>query len=128
MFMNNLLILSTILITLALVFYSTGIWSERFAKYLKGWHVAAFWTGFVFDVSGTLAMTRLANHSFNLLELHTLTGQIALWLMLIHAVWATYVVKKGSVASRTTFHRYSLIVWLIWLVPYFGGMVMGMSK
>jgi uncharacterized repeat protein (TIGR03987 family) len=126
--MNTLLILSTILITLALVFYSTGIWAERFAKYLKGWHVAAFWTGFVFDVSGTLAMTRLANHSFNLLELHTLTGQIALWLMLIHATWATYVVKKGSVASRMTFHRYSLIVWLIWLVPYFGGMVMGMSK
>jgi uncharacterized repeat protein (TIGR03987 family) len=126
--MNTLLILSTILITLALVFYSTGIWSERFAKYLKGWHVAAFWTGFVFDVSGTLAMTRLANHSFNLLELHTLTGQIALWLMLFHAVWATYVVKKGSVASRMTFHRYSLIVWLIWLVPYFGGMIMGMSK
>jgi uncharacterized repeat protein (TIGR03987 family) len=126
--MNTLLILSTILITLALVFYSTGIWSERFAKYLKGWHVAAFWTGFVFDVSGTLAMTRLANHSFNLLELHTLTGQIALWLMLFHAAWATYVVKKGSVASRMTFHRYSLIVWLIWLVPYFGGMVMGMSK
>jgi uncharacterized repeat protein (TIGR03987 family) len=126
--MNTLLILSTILITLALVFYSTGIWAERFAKYLKGWHVAAFWTGFAFDVSGTMAMTRLANHSFNLLELHTLTGQIALWLMLIHATWATYVVKKGSVSSRTTFHRYSLIVWLIWLVPYFGGMVMGMSK
>lgn len=126
--MNDLMILSTILITLALVFYSTGIWSERFAKYLKGWHVAAFWTGFLFDVSGTLAMTRLANHSFNLLELHTLTGQIALWLMLIHAIWATYVVKKGSDASRMRFHRYSLIVWLIWLVPYFGGMIMGMSK
>lgn len=126
--MSTLLILSTILITLALVFYSTGIWSERFAKYLKGWHVAMFWTGFIFDVSGTLAMTRLANHSFNLLELHTLTGQIALWLMLIHAIWATYVVSKGSEMSRKRFHRYSLIVWLIWLVPYFGGMIMGMSR
>jgi uncharacterized repeat protein (TIGR03987 family) len=126
--MSTLLILSTILITLALVFYSTGIWSERYAKYLKSWHVVMFWTGFIFDVSGTLAMTRLANHSFNLLELHTLTGQIALWLMLIHATWATYVVRKGSDASRMRFHRYSLIVWLIWLVPYFGGMIMGMSK
>lgn len=126
--MSTLLILSIILITLALIFYSTGIWSERFAKYLKGWHVVMFWTGFMFDVSGTAAMTRLANHSFNLMELHTLTGQIALWLMLIHAIWATYVVSKGSELSRKRFHRYSLIVWLIWLVPYFGGMFMGMSR
>jgi uncharacterized repeat protein (TIGR03987 family) len=125
--MNKLLILSTILITLALVFYSTGIWSERFSKYLKRWHVTAFWTGFLFDVSGTLAMTRLSQHPFNLLEMHTLTGQIALWLMLIHAIWATYVVRKGSESSRQHFHRYSLVVWLIWLIPYFGGMIMGMT-
>jgi uncharacterized repeat protein (TIGR03987 family) len=126
--MSTLLILSTILITLALVFYSTGIWAERFAKYLKGWHVVMFWIGFIFDVSGTAAMTRLAKHSFNLMELHTLTGQVALWLMLIHALWATYVVRNGSEMSRKKFHRYSLIVWLIWLVPYFGGMIMGMSR
>ena len=126
--MNSLLILSTILITLALVFYSTGIWSERFSRYLKGWHVAAFWTGFMFDVSGTWAMGRLSEHPFNLLDLHTLTGQIALWLMLIHAIWATYVVRKGSENSRKRFHRYSIIVWLIWLIPYFGGMIMGMTN
>jgi uncharacterized repeat protein (TIGR03987 family) len=125
--MNSLLILSTVLITMALVFYSTGIWAERFSKYLKRWHVGAFWTGFTFDVSGTLAMTRLSQHPFNLLEMHTVTGQIALWLMLIHAIWATYVVIKGSENSRKKFHRYSLIVWLIWLIPYFGGMIMGMT-
>jgi uncharacterized repeat protein (TIGR03987 family) len=125
--MNYLLLISTILITLALVFYSSGIWAERISRYLKGWHVAAFWMGFMFDVSGTWAMTRLSQHPFNMLELHTLTGQIALWLMLIHATWATYVVRKGSEKLRTTFHRYSLIVWLIWLIPYFGGMIMGMT-
>ena len=122
-----LIILSTTLITLALVFYSLGIWSERLSRYLKGWHVAAFWTGFMFDVSGTLAMGRLSEDPFNLLDLHTLTGQVALWLMLIHAIWATYVLRKGSEGSRKKFHRYSLMVWLIWLIPYFGGMIMGMT-
>jgi uncharacterized repeat protein (TIGR03987 family) len=126
--MNMLMVLATTLITLALVFYSTGVWSERFSRYLKGWHVAAFWTGFTFDVSGTLAMARLSSGPFNLLHLHTLTGQIALWLMLIHAVWATYAVRKGSENTLKRFHRYSLIVWLIWLVPYFGGMIIGMTK
>jgi uncharacterized repeat protein (TIGR03987 family) len=125
--MTPTLLISTILITLALVFYSIGVWAERFARYLKAWHVAAFWIGFSFDVSGTYAMSTLAAEPFNLLELHTLTGQIALWLMLAHAIWATYVVRKGDEKTRVGFHRYSLIVWLIWLIPYFGGMFMGMA-
>ena len=126
--MGALLKLASIFITLALVFYSIGVWSERFSKYLKGWHAIAFWTGFAFDVSGTWAMTRLSEDPFNLLHLHTLTGQIALWLMLIHAIWATRVVRKGSESARINFHKYSLMVWLFWLIPYLGGMYMGMAK
>ena len=121
------LIVSTILITLALIFYSLGIWSERIARYLKPWHVAAFWLGFLFDVSGTLAMHRMAEGQFDLLEQHTLTGQIALWLMLAHAIWATYVIRRGSDSLRRSFHKYSLFVWLVWLVTYFGGMYLGMN-
>jgi len=125
--MRTLLLLSTLLITLALVFYSTGIWAERFSRYLKGWHVVAFWTGFIFDLSGTWAMSRLSDHPFTLLDLHAITGQLAIWLMLVHAIWATFVVRNGSENLRQKFHRYSLAVWLIWLIPYFGGMIMGMS-
>jgi len=126
--MAAMTLLSTILITLALVFYSLGVWSERISHYLKKWHVVAFWTGFIFDVSGTWAMGKLSDAPFNLLDVHTLTGQIALWLMLIHAAWATWVVIKGSDYTRKGFHRYSLIVWFIWLVPYLGGMYMGMNS
>jgi uncharacterized repeat protein (TIGR03987 family) len=71
-------------------------------------------------------MSRIHQGPFDISDLHTLTGQIALWLMLIHAIWATVVVSRGSENSRKKFHRYSLIVWLIWLIPYFGGMIMGM--
>jgi uncharacterized repeat protein (TIGR03987 family) len=120
--------ISVTLITLALVFYSAGVWAERISRYLKGWHVIAFWTGFMFDISGTLSMAGLAANPFSLLHLHTLTGQLALWLMFIHAIWATYVVRQGRDDVRKKFHRYSLVVWLIWLIPYFGGMIMGMSK
>ena len=121
------MIASTVLITLALVFYSLGVWAERLARYLKPWHVVAFWVGFAFDVSGTWAMHRLAEGPFDLLAPHTLTGQIALWLMLIHAIWATRVARTGSEQARQSFHRYSFVVWLIWLIPYIGGMYLGMS-
>ena len=126
--MSTGLIVSSVLITLALLFYSIGVWSERVARYLKPWHVAAFWTGFLFDISGTWAMHLIARGSFDLLEPHTLTGQIAIWLMLAHATWATSVTRKGSEEARKGFHRYSMFVWLIWLVPYFGGMYLGMHK
>lgn len=124
--MSTLMIISTILITMALLFYSLGVWAERVLRYLKAWHVAAFWTGFFFDVSGTFAMHLMAWGHFNILDFHTLTGQLALWLMLAHAIWATIVVRKNKQNARASFHRYSLIVWLIWLIPYIGGMFMGM--
>lgn len=122
-----LIIVSSTLITLALFFYSVGVWSERIARYLKPWHVAAFWAGFTFDISGTWTMHLMAKGPFNLLDIHTLTGQIALWLMLTHALWATIVIKRGSEQVRKSFHRYSIIVWLIWLIPYFGGIYIGMK-
>ncbi len=122
------MIVSAALITLALVFYSLGVWAERLAHYLKPWHVAAFWVGFAFDLSGTWAMHQLAEGPFDILEAHTFTGQIALWLMLIHAIWATRVASTGSEEARQGFHRYSLVVWLIWLIPYISGMYLGMSN
>lgn len=124
--MSPLLVASTTLITLALVFYSIGVWSERIARYLKPWHVAAFWSGLASDVSGTWAVRRLAEGPFDLPEPHTLTGHIALWLMLARAVCASWVARKGSEEAQIGFHRYSLVLWLIWLVPYASGMYLAM--
>ena len=121
-------IISFSLITTALLFYSVGVWAERIARYLKPWHLIAFWTGFAFDVAGTLAMHHFATKPFNILDPHTLTGQVALWLMLAHAAWASIVVWQGNDEMKKSFHRYSIIVWIIWLVPYLGGILIGLSK
>jgi len=123
-----MVIFSSILISLALVFYSIGIWAERLKKYLLKWHLIFFWMGFLFDISGTYAMHLISVQKFNILDVHTFTGQIALWLMLIHATWATIVIAKDNKKLKQKFHSYSIIVWLIWLIPYFGGMYLGMSK
>jgi len=125
--MSFLLTSSITLISLALVFYSLGVWAERISRYLKLWHVIAFWTGFVFDVSGTWAMHIIAKNPFNLTNPHTLTGQIALWLMLAHAIWATIVVKRANEKELINFNKYSVIVWLFWLIPYISGIYIGMK-
>jgi uncharacterized repeat protein (TIGR03987 family) len=122
-----MLFAAIVLITPAVVAYSVGVWAERFARFLKPWHVGAFWTGFAFDVSGTVAMHALASGPFDITAPYTFTGQLALWLMFAHALWATRVALAGTDAARGSFHRYSLIVWLIWLVPYVGGMILAMG-
>ena len=121
-----LVLFSTVTITLALIFYSIGVWAERYSRLLKRWHVLSFWFGFFFDVSGTIAMHHISDDPFDISDTHTLSGQIALWLMLAHAIWATRVVKGKNEELQRNFHRYSLLVWLIWLIPYIGGMIMGM--
>lgn len=124
--MPGLELAAIILITLALVAYSVGVWAERLKRYLKPWHVVAFWTGFLFDTSGTIAMD-LMEPGIDWSSSHTITGQIALWLMFFHAIWATRVVRIGGEEAKVRFHRFSLGVWVVWLVPYFGGMALGMS-
>ena len=124
--MPGITVAASVLITLALIFYSIGVWAEHLARYLKGWHVAAFWTGLFFDFSGTLAL-EFIQPGFDWARSHTITGQIALWLMLGHAIWATRVVRKGDEETRRRFHRFSLGVWAIWLIPYIGGMFLGMA-
>ncbi len=121
----NILVISAIAITLALVFYSIGVWSERLAKILKQKHLAFFWAGFVFDTTGTTLMTTLVTttNSGNFLNIHALTGVLAIVLMLFHAIWATVSLISGNEQRLRNFHRLSLIVWIIWLIPYCIGFI-----
>jgi uncharacterized repeat protein (TIGR03987 family) len=117
-------LLAMILITVALLFYSIGVWSERIAGRLKGWHLIFFWTGLVFDTLGTGMMMDMAGGIT--FDVHGLTGVIAILLMLLHAVWASVVLLRKDERLIQNFHRFSLVVWLIWLVPYFSGFFLGM--
>ena len=114
------------LMTAALAFYSVGVWSERLAARLKPWHVGLFWLGFLSDTAGTEVMRRLAG-AFQL-SLHTATGAGALLLMLAHAIWATGVLLHRNEKAILTFHRVSIIVWTVWLLPFVTGMALGLSR
>lgn len=129
--MSSLLIFATIAISSALVFYTIGVWSERKSKILKTWHVAMFWFGLAFDTTGTLIMERISNSnpaSISLVfsSIHGITGVLAIALMVFHASWATLVLAKKDYSKKQTFHRLSIIVWMIWLIPYLIGMIIGM--
>ena len=119
-------LLSTVFITLALVFYSIGVWSERIAGRLKPWHLIFFWLGLICDTVGTALMLEMAGGlTFGV---HGVTGVTAILLMVVHAIWATVVlIRKDEVAIRN-FHKFSVAVWVIWLIPYLSGAVFGMTR
>lgn len=121
-----MLIYAIISITSALVFYTIGVWSEKLQGILKKWHLAIFWTGFVFDTIGTTLMSEIAG-DFKL-NFHGITGLLAIVLMLFHALWATIVIIKKDQKALANFHKFSILVWLIWLVPFLSGAMFGMAK
>lgn len=122
--MTNELIISMVLISLALISYSIGVWSERIAGRLKAWHLIFFWVGLVFDTTGTGIMFEIAGGIGS--NIHSLTGIAAILLMLIHAIWATIVLIVKNEKAITRFHNFSVFVWTIWLIPYFTGFFVSM--
>ena len=119
-------IAAIVAISLALVFYTLGVWSEKFAGRLRGRHLALFWIGLVFDTTGTTLMGEIAGGlDFNL---HGITGVLAIILMLSHALWATLVFVRKDEQKLRDFHKFSLFVWLVWLVPFITGMIAAMAR
>lgn len=127
-----MLIAAIIFITLALVLYTIGVWAEKVSGLLKLWHLITFWMGFICDTVGTTIMGIIARNKYveeaasASRSFHGMVGILAIVLMLFHAIWATVVIVKRDDKLKRNFHRFSLVVWLIWLVPYISGMIMGM--
>lgn len=124
--MSLLLILSIIFMTLALTFYTIGVFAEKKQGILRGWHAVVFWTGFICDTTGTSIMSVMAGSGFTF-TVHGITGAVALMLMAFHAIWATVILVKKYDNAKKIFHKFSIVVWSIWLIPYVIGMVMGMN-
>lgn len=129
--MDSKLILAIVAITLALVFYTIGVFGERKSKSLNKKHVIIFWIGLIFDTTGTYTMSKIAEEGVKGISnisqtIHGITGALAIVLMLFHAGWATWVLYKNDEKKKATFHKFSITVWLVWLVPYIVGMIIGM--
>jgi len=129
---------ASIIITAALIFYSIGVWSERIQGRLKPWHLAFFVLGLICDTWGTGMMLDFAGGMT--IDIHGITGVIAILLMFIHAVWAAIVLKRKNENAIQNFHlkrknenaiqnfhKFSVLVWVIWLIPYFSPMFFNLA-
>ncbi len=122
---DEIVIFSTFF-TIALLFYSIGIWSQYY--YGKpGWqHVSLFWSGVIAD---SIATERVFNMvGYLQISFHSITGMLGLLMMGVHATWATVAVLRGKESELKRFHRLSLFVWSFWLISYTTGAMMGLQR
>jgi len=120
-----------VFINFAFILYTVGVWSEKIQGKLTQGHLIFFWLGIICDFLGTSAMEEMSKgHVINSSlyqyvpisdSFHSLTGVLALLLMLLHSCWATVIIMKHKEIWTLKFHRYSVIVWLIWLLPFVSG-------
>lgn len=119
--MSPLLISSIIIITLALVFYTIGVMGEFRRKYLEVRDAVWFGAGLLADATGTFLMNRISESGESYLSplasiLMSISGSMALLLMLIHLILAIVFLKKDK--YREKFHTVSITIWSFWLIAY----------
>ncbi|HSN42932.1 MAG TPA: HsmA family protein [Propionibacteriaceae bacterium] len=117
---------ASIFITSALIFYSIGVWGERFTGRLRWWNLVFFVLGLICDTVGTGMMFEyVGGMTF---DVHGISGLIAILLMLVHAVWALVVLVRKDENAIKNFHKFSVFVWAVWLIPYFSPMFFAMAQ
>ncbi|MGV6825813.1 MAG: HsmA family protein [bacterium] len=124
--MPSLLLYAVILFTVALVLYTVSVWSERMQGQLKTWHLIIFGLGVFVDAIATWLTIEFVGAI--VFTPHAIFGFTSLFLMALHFVWAVTVYVSDKQPGMIQFHRFSLIVWLIWMVSYITGFVSGMQR
>jgi uncharacterized repeat protein (TIGR03987 family) len=124
--MPRVVLAALILMFAAFALYSLGVWAVVLRRRLQPWHAGLFWAGFILDSAGTELMRRMAG-GFHW-TLHTASGVLALFLMLIHAVWASVVLVRREERALRGFHRISITVWAVWLIPFITGLILGRHR
>lgn len=120
--MTPVLIFAIVAMLVAATIYTIAVFGERTAGTLKPSHVALFWTGLVFDTTGTTLMTRIAGGWQ--WDVHMVLGMAAIALMLLHSLWATGALVFKQERVLHGFHTFSVHVWALWMVALVSGVVL----
>ncbi len=123
----NYIIAVVCVITAALLLYSVGVWVEHVKGRLKFWHVALMLSGLVLDAIATGLMKSMSRFTEMNNELLTLIGIVTILLMMIHSMWAIWVLTVKTPKARMYYNRLSIFVWCIWLIPYFFEIYLSLS-
>lgn len=125
--MKPIILVSVISITTALVLYTIAIWRNWRMKLLTTAHIILLWLGLAADVLAT-QMMGLSIQGEIVWDFHTISGYAGLALMAVLAVVGSWAKWSDREAVLTSFHRFAIPVWIIWVVSYATGVVIGIQR
>jgi len=119
------IIIATVLFSLALILYSTAIWSGRKSPQIKLWQIIVFFLGVSSDAWGVWITVKFIGAI--VLTPHAIFGFTALLLMSLHFLWVLSLFITNKQQTLRT-HRFGLFVWSVWMLSYLSGFVTGLNK
>ncbi len=124
--MSNLILLSVVLITLALILYSVAVWLNRRSRQLTVANIGIFWVAVACDALATRFMgARVETIRW---DLHTISGYLALALMAALTLWGTVALLRRRDDWIALFHKLALPIWVIWVGSYITGVYLGIQR
>lgn len=125
--MSTVLITGTVIVNLALVFYTIGIVIEQRSHRVSSKVVTFLTAGVIFDVVATGCM--IAGSSKGPFTPHGLLGFSSLAAMLLETGFAwRHRLREGDAEVPIWLHRYSRLAYGWWIVAYITGAFLVMSK
>jgi hypothetical protein len=127
--MRSASITGSIIVTLALIIYSTGFFNERKVKHITNRVIFFYTLGVSLDITATIFM--IIGSSKGLVTLHGMIGYSSLLGMLTDTIllWR-YNIRKGPATEVSKgLHLYSMIAYTWWVIAYItGGLLVAISK
>ena len=125
--MSPILLTGIAAITLALVAYTVGFAGIHRRRRISGTILAFLIAGLVLDTTATACMTMLAGGVS--LTLHGVVGYLALYLMLALVLLSwRHRGRSGAEPVTKGLLDYTRIAYLLWVVAFVMGVVLGASR
>jgi hypothetical protein len=127
--MKTASIIGSMIVTLALVFYSIGFAKESKAKLISSGVLFFYTMGVSLDITATIFM--IIGSSKGLVTIHGMIGYSSLLGMLVDTIllWRYNIRYGAGQLVSKSLHFYSRISFIWWIIAYItGGLLVAISK
>jgi hypothetical protein len=127
--MKTASIIGSMIVTLALVFYSIGFLKENKAKLISSGVLFFYTMGVSLDITATIFM--IIGSSKGLVTIHGMIGYSSLLGMLVDTIllWRYNIRHGAGQLVSKGLHFYSRISFIWWIIAYItGGLLVAISK
>jgi uncharacterized repeat protein (TIGR03987 family) len=116
--------IGSMVVTLALIFYSTGFFKERRKKLVTSNILLFFTVGVILDITATILM--ILGSSKGMLTIHGFIGYSSLLGMSVDTfhLWKYYFKYGNGKEVTNQLHLYSCVAYSWWVIAYITGGVL----